>query len=66
MAIYTYLCPKCNRRFDILKGKEKVICNLCQNRDLVRVFTPPMVKTSKGEGLSSCGSCTRTSCAGCK
>ncbi len=69
MAIYTYFCPKCNRRFDIFYGKEQVECDVCQNRDVVKVFTAPMIKTRRRgeEGASgSCGSCVKTTCSGCK
>ncbi|MEW6103481.1 MAG: FmdB family zinc ribbon protein [bacterium] len=67
MAIYTYLCNKCNRKFDIFYGREEAICDVCQSRDVKRVFTAPMVKTSKGgESDSSCGSCAKTICSGCK
>ncbi|MEW6007029.1 MAG: FmdB family zinc ribbon protein [bacterium] len=67
MAIYTYLCNKCNRKFDILNGREEVICDVCQNKDVKRVYTAFMIKTSsQGESVSSCASCAKTTCSGCK
>ncbi|MEW6679951.1 MAG: FmdB family zinc ribbon protein [bacterium] len=67
MAIYIYLCNKCNRKFDILNGREEAICDVCQNKDVKRVYTAFMIKTSNpGKSVSSCGSCAKTTCSGCK
>ncbi|HAW49720.1 TPA: hypothetical protein DCX16_02050 [bacterium] len=65
MAIYTYLCNKCEYKFDIIYGREEPICNKCGSSDTKKTISLPMIKTSRYVD-SSCSGCIKTTCSGCK
>jgi len=77
MPVYEYHCLKCNEHIELtlsLKEKDRkktVRCTLCGSNDTKQVFSF-MVATgsrtgggAKGSG-SGCGSCSRSSCSGCR
>lgn len=71
MPLYTYLCNKCQKKFDILVGmtqeKAELKCIYCGSSDIVRGFSPFGIKAAGGGSASSsgCGSCSGGSCSTC-
>ena len=67
MPIYTYLCNKCGKQFDVFvrmnSDKSKVVCSECNCINLTRIFAPFSVRST---GMnSSCSGCSGGSCATC-
>ena len=78
MPIYEYDCVACGRRFELLVGsfaegdapRECPVCGAGGCRKVFSAFAMrtgggPKAASSESSGGSSCGSCTRSSCAGC-
>ncbi len=74
MPLYEFFCPTCDRSFDVRRtfseGTDNVVCILCAEENVQRVFTPVAVRSNSGGktsavGGSSCSGCATTSCAGC-
>ncbi len=78
MPVYEYTCPECQARFDLRRSMSQrdvlAQCPRCQGMNGVRRISLPMflsqvenggvqMATSSG---SACGSCSASSCAGCR
>ncbi len=74
MPTYEYECLQCGGRFQVRRGiadnPSAAPCPECRGRKTRQILTGgrkvPRGRTSGARGSSSsCGSCTRSSCAGC-
>lgn len=70
MPIFEYRCRSCGRRFEkLVRGREKVTCPECGRGALDKLFSVFGVKSGEKftpSGGSSCGTCSATSCDGCR
>ena len=76
MPIYEFECKKCDCKFEVLfrsfSDRPKVVCERCGSKRVARAMSV-FGMVSKGSdggspsrGSSGCGSCRRSSCAGCR
>ncbi len=77
MPIYEYECRGCNERFELLtsrtaaenaKSPRCVACGSRRTRRLMSTFVGRASGADSGSrslGADACGSCTRSTCAGC-
>jgi putative FmdB family regulatory protein len=71
MPIFEFVCKKCSKKFDVLfrssTEKKKVQCKHCGSEKVEKQFslfgTNERPRSSAGSG--KCGSCAKSSCAGC-
>ena len=74
MPIYEYMCPSCNKKFELRRSfsqaDEAALCPTCNvaAKKLLSAFTA-FSKGSEGESTSiggnPCGTCSATSCSTC-
>jgi len=70
MPIYEFNCQSCEHSFEelIFNRSEKVVCPKCGGRKVERamsVFSYSSGGTYRSSEGSGCGSCAKSSCAGC-
>ncbi|MFQ6132015.1 MAG: zinc ribbon domain-containing protein [Armatimonadota bacterium] len=75
MPIYEFECRKCEHTFEELMSRselDSVRCPSCKGRRVRRLVSSFVAKSSGGNGSGrtlggdACGTCTASSCAGCK
>ncbi|MCK5706502.1 MAG: hypothetical protein KAI43_02525 [Candidatus Aureabacteria bacterium] len=64
MPIYTYICNKCSKEFDLLEGvtkeKAKKVCPTCGSKSIKKTFASFGVgkeKTSLSQMQGNCSTC---------
>ena len=71
MPIYTYLCKKCNEKFDLLVGigraDEEIKCKKCGSKDIQKTLTSFNVGSGSSHASDSCKtrSCNLNSSGSC-
>jgi len=77
MPIYEYECTRCKERFELLQTRQAARksnsppCSGCSSRRTRRLMSAFVGRSgasrseSRSLGGSGCGSCSRSSCAGC-
>jgi putative FmdB family regulatory protein len=74
MPIYEYICNECHHKFDALRSMKEadspIECNHCHGKKTTRSISVFYAQSSgqvvAGGNGSSCGSCSSSSCAGCR
>jgi putative FmdB family regulatory protein len=77
MPLYEYECKSCNAVFELLRSRgdrdAEAKCPSCGSARCRRMMSVCAGRVSDGSGAGSsvagsggCGSCTATSCAGCR
>lgn len=70
MPIYEFCCQSCQHSFEelVFSRAEKVVCPKCGSGHVERalsVFSYSSGGTYHSSAASSCGGCSKSSCAGC-
>jgi len=72
LPIYEFICEKCEKRFEEFfrsaSERRKVACPKCKGERVRKAFSVFGLSSGgkKESGGSSCSSCSRSSCSGCR